>query len=801
MIKTNLKSEKKIILHLEDSPEDAELIENLLRRSELIFDIHLVSERSAFEGSINNIKPDIILSDFDLPGFDGFDALTIAKESLPDIPFIFVTGAVGEEMAVAALKSGATDFIIKSNLGRLVPAVNRAIDESRIAWERKKLYQSLKKSEEGYRTLMENLPVGVFRTSFSHPGRIIQANPAAAFIHGFDSIEQMLETAAEELYLNPADRKLFLAEMIEKKKVSGRLIHYKRMNGEAFWGSISATCHFDRSGIPDWIDGVVDDVTERLEIEEKLSGYLKFFETLIDTISNPVFYKDIEGRYLGCNRSFAELIFGLPRDEIINKKVSDLKDVIPPELAVKYDEKDRELFANPGVQEYESRVKCADGKFRFFQLSKSTYPGSDGNVAGLVGIMMDITERVESERELRRINEELDLLVTSLSSIIIGVSVKDRITHWNPYAEQVFGVKAADVVGKSFYECGVKWEWGVIYEAISKSILEERSIRVDDLKYENLVGKNGILGLTINPLKRGGEILDGFIILGKDLTEKKILEAQLMQSNKLEAIGQLAAGVAHEINTPLQYVGDNLKFLNKSFVGLLNILNIFERASKNYEDHDTCILAIKQTEELSKKIKLPFLLEQMPKALEQSLEGIARVSGIVQSMKAFSHPGTGSKIPADINRAIENTVTVSRNEWKYESDLQLDLNPNLPEVPCFESEFNQVILNLIVNAKDAIQEAKENNKIESGLIVIRTAYDNEYVVIKVEDNGCGIPDKVKDRIFDPFFTTKEVGKGTGQGLPISHSIIVEKHGGSLYFESETGKGTTFIIKLPLEEKE
>jgi PAS domain S-box-containing protein len=801
MINAKQKSEKKIILHLEDSPEDAELIENLLRRSELIFDLHLVSERSSFEESIKSIKPDVILSDFDLPEFDGFDALTMSKEFLPDIPFIFVTGAVGEEMAVSALKSGATDFILKSNLGRLVPAVNRAIDESRIAWERKKLYYSLKKSEEGYRTLMENLPVGVFRTSLSQPGRILNANPAAALIHGFDSMDQMMNASVEDLYLNPEDRKLFLKEIIKNVKVKNRLIHYKRRNGDAFWGTISATCHFDKSGIPDWIDGVVEDVTEKLEIEEKLKGYLKFFETLIDTVSNPVFYKDQDGRYLGCNRSFADIIFGLPREEIINKKISDLKDVIPQELAVKYDEKDRELFANPGVQEYESRVKCADGKFRFFQLSKSTYQGPDGKIAGLVGIMMDITERVENERELRRINEELDLLVTSLSSIIIGVSVKDRITHWNPFAEKVFRVNAADVIGKSFFECGIKWDWGVIYEAISNSILEEKSVRINDLKYENFEERNGILGLTINPLKRGGEILDGFIILGKDLTEQKILEAQLMQSNKLEALGQLAAGVAHEINTPMQYVGDNLKFINKSFIGLINILDIYERAAKSIRNKDEFEKLIREAEELAGTIKLPFLLEQMPKALEQSMEGVSRVSVIVQSMKSFSHPGAGQKMPADLNKAIENTVTISRNEWKYDCDLELELDPDLPKIPCYESELNQVILNLIVNARDAVREAKENKKIESGLITVCTAMNKTHAIIKVKDNGSGIPEKIREKIFDPFFTTKEIGKGTGQGLAISHSIIVEKHRGSLYFESTADKGTTFIIKLPLEDKE
>jgi PAS domain S-box-containing protein len=668
MMKKN-SSEKKIILHLEDSPEDAELIENILRRGELIFDIYLISELSEFKELLKTIKPDVILSDFDLPGFDGFEALKIAIENAVDIPFIFVTGAVGEEMAVTALKSGATDFILKNNLGRLVPAVERAMDESKIASERKKLYYTLKNNEERYRTLMENLPVGVYRSSFASPGRIIQANLSAAHLHGFNSIEEFMEVDIEKLYFEPEDREKFLSELLKFKKVKNRLIRYKKTTGEKFWGSVSATCHFDKSDNPDWIDGVVE----------------------------------------------------------------------------------------------------------------------------------DITERVENERELKSINEELDLLISSLSSIIIGVSVKDRVTHWNPFAEKVFDIKAEDIIGKQFAESGIKWNWEEVYEAIGNSVINEKSVRIDELRFEKSDGGSGILGFNINPLKRGGDVLEGFMILGRDITEKKIIETQLLQTNKLEAIGQLAAGVAHEINSPLQYVGDNIKFLNKSFTGLSGLLEIFMEASRNINDPELCNKTMKQADEMTRKIKLPFLLEQLPMALEQSLDGVDRVSKIVQSMKAFSHPGTGSKMPANINKSIENTVTISRNEWKYDCELELNLDPELPPVPCFESELNQVILNLIVNAADAVHEAKLKDKTLSGLIKIYTTQNNGYAVIKVEDNGSGIPERIKKRIFDPFFTTKDVGKGTGQGLAISHSIIVEKHGGMLYFESEAGHGTVFYIKLPLEE--
>jgi len=413
----------------------------------------------------------------------------------------------------------------------------------------------------------------------------------------------------------------------------------------------------------------------------------------------------------------------------------------------------------------------------------------------------DITKiDADRERELKRINEELDLLINSLPSIIIGVSVKDRITHFNPFAEKIFGIDQTDIVGKPFSESGIKWDWDMVYESISRCILNEKIVHIDDLRFESPRGKTGILGITVNPLKRGGSVPEGFIVIGKDLTEQRILEAQLLQSNKLEAIGQLAAGVAHEINSPLQYVGDNLKFLNKTLIGVLNLLDIYQRGFDAVDDKSSFNTIFRQAEEQKKMINLPFIIEQVPRALEQTLEGVARISTIVQSMKAFSHPGTGEKTLTDINKAVKNTVEVSRNEWKYDCELIMKPDHTIPQVPCLESEFNQVILNLIVNAADAIRDSlKKKKQGKTGIITISTGLDNNYVYVKVEDNGEGIPESIRGRIFDPFFTTKEVGKGTGQGLPISHSIIVEKHHGLIYFETETGKGTAFIIKLPLKE--
>ncbi|MEJ2078686.1 MAG: ATP-binding protein [Acidobacteriota bacterium] len=194
-----------------------------------------------------------------------------------------------------------------------------------------------------------------------------------------------------------------------------------------------------------------------------------------------------------------------------------------------------------------------------------------------------------------------------------------------------------------------------------------------------------------------------------------------------------------------------------------------------------------------------YLASEIPQAIEHTLEGVERVAKIVRAMKNFSHPGSEEKTPIDLNKAIENTLTVSRNEWKYHADLVADLDPALPPVPCLPGELNQVILNLVVNAAHAIADVVGDASGCKGTLAVSTRLDGAWAEIRVEDTGSGIPEHARDRIFDPFFTTKGVGKGTGQGLAISHSVIVDKHGGTIHFETETGGGTSFIVRLPLDE--
>jgi signal transduction histidine kinase len=273
------------------------------------------------------------------------------------------------------------------------------------------------------------------------------------------------------------------------------------------------------------------------------------------------------------------------------------------------------------------------------------------------------------------------------------------------------------------------------------------------------------------------------------------MEIQLRHAQKLESIGQLAAGIAHEINTPTQFIGDNLRFMQEAFTDVLGLLGQFNRLLEAARGQSLAGNLAEEIEQTIQTINVADLEKEIPQSITQALSGVQRVAKIVQAMKDFSHPGTESKSPVDINRAIESTLTVCRNEWKYVADLHTDLDPTLPPVSCLPGEFNQAILNIVVNASHAIAD-KSGGK-GKGVIGVTTSRHGDKVEIRISDTGTGIAEAVRGRIFDPFFTTKEVGRGTGQGLAMAHSVVVEKHHGEIFFETEMGQGTTFVIRLPL----
>ena len=263
--------------------------------------------------------------------------------------------------------------------------------------------------------------------------------------------------------------------------------------------------------------------------------------------------------------------------------------------------------------------------------------------------------------------------------------------------------------------------------------------------------------------------------------ERDRLALELRMAQKLEAVGRLAAGVAHEINTPMQYISDNVTFLSESVEDLANVITAYRNDRL-------------RGDEVAAEVEADYLLSELPKAMQRARDGLKRVTNIVRAMKEFSHPTSEAHAAADLNKAIETTLEIARSEYKNVAVIDLALGP-LPLVPCNIGELNQVFLNLLVNAAHAIEAAGKD--VSTGRIRITTSHVGAEVHISLEDNGCGIDPQHLDKIFDPFFTTKEVGKGTGQGLAISRSIVVERHGGAFDVHSIVGTGTRFTMRLPV----
>jgi signal transduction histidine kinase len=314
-------------------------------------------------------------------------------------------------------------------------------------------------------------------------------------------------------------------------------------------------------------------------------------------------------------------------------------------------------------------------------------------------------------------------------------------------------------------------------------------IQDDDAVFLRHDGRPLAVAYACSPLMEK-EGVQGAILSFRDISAFKHAQLEALQASKLASVGQLAAGIAHEINTPIQYIGDNLGFLSDAFRSLATLLERAEALLARQGDAE----AMRELAEAKEEADAEYLLANIPDATRQSLHGVSQVARIVLAMKEFSHPGEREKAEEDLNRAIENTLAVSRNEWKHSAKVETRLAPDLPRVMCLGGEMNQVFLNLVVNAAHAIADAKRG---ADGRIVIATRRLDDMVEITVEDNGVGMSEEVKAQIFDPFFTTKKVGKGTGQGLAICRDVIVAKHGGRISVESTPGVGSRFSVMLPI----
>ncbi len=516
--------------------------------------------------------------------------------------------------------------------------------------------------------------------------------------------------------------------------------------------------------------------------------------SVVETTTDAVAGISPSGAVLTWNRG-AEQILGYAASEVICTPLVDLLGDGHEEVVRRITET---IEHGASLERLEVVAARKDGMAINLSLTVSPMRNVDGETVGAAAIARDITEQRRAEQQLRESEARLQMAIEASKLGTWQIDLANEAIEWSDQEYEIFGI------GRD--ECPLD------LDRILKLVHPEDRDRMRDL----LDAATRTDGVTIEfrVVRPNGDIrwveskarvyrdepspAGRLIGTSVDITERRSLEIQLRQAQKLESIGQLAAGIAHEINTPTQYVGDNIRFLSDAFRDLTEALDAYRAALDGIAaggDSASVVAAIREDVD---RLDVAYLVSEIPKAIEQSLDGTQRISKIVRSMKDFSHPGTQAKQMVDLNRAIESTINVAHNEWKYVADVETRFDPALPLVPCLLGELNQAVLNLVVNAAHAIADVVDE-KGEKGRITITTRTEGVWAVVEVADTGTGIPDELHTRIFDPFFTTKEVGKGTGQGLAICYAVVVDKHSGEISFGSDMGLGTRFTIRLPLAD--
>ena len=577
-----------------------------------------------------------------------------------------------------------------------------------------------------------------------------------------------------------------IAEAIQKGQWQG-VVRTTRKNGEQYWESVLARSIRDAHGKPTHTIAVAEDITERLEMESALKISEERFRIAAESSGDSIYEWDLRSdrvTVLGAYQPGAEVFkaFAPWRAREFRRRFYHPDDRERVEAAIQ-----RHLeYGEPFKQEL--RIVLPSGEIRYYADEGSAVRDATGKPYKWIGATRDITD----QKKVERANAQLASIVENADAAIISQDMAGAVLTWNRGAEHIYGYSAEEMTGRTMAALVPPDRRAEDTSFLNRLRRGERINHVETVRLTKSGEPIPIL-LTLSPMQdRLGNFL-GIAHVAENISHIKVLERQLAQTQKLESIGQLAAGIAHEINTPIQYIGDNGKFLEDAFRDLVKFAEARREVASGAVSGTG--VPVPTPEALDEGV-FEYLRDEVPKAIEQLLGGVDHVARIVLAMKEFSHPGPAEKIPVDINRAIESTVLVSKSEWKYLAELTMDFDQELPPVPCLAGEFNQVILNLIVNASHAIADVVKDSG-SMGSIHITTRLDGDAVEIRVSDTGCGIPKANQSKVFDPFFTTKGVGKGTGQGLAIAYGVIVQKHDGSIQLESKPGKGATFIIRLPL----
>ena len=588
----------------------------------------------------------------------------------------------------------------------------------------------------------------------------------------------------------------------------------KKKSGELYWEAATITPILSPAGEITHFLALKEDVTSRKLTEEKLEkarrsaeeasrslrakhlaleGERRILHALIDNVPDFMYIKDTQSRFIVANTHTARALGAKTAKELVGKTDADF---LPSEMAKGFYE-DEQTVLRSGQPLHNREETCLDGSGNRIQILTTKVPirDNEGKITGIAGVGRNITARKKMEDALREAEQKYRGIFDNAIVGIFQSTPEGRFLSVNPAMASMFAYDSPEQMVSLITDIAHQFYADPKHREDFKSrIAAYGGVQNFECEVLRKDGTHLWLSMSVRGIFENGAILR-YEGMCSDITEHKMLREQLLQAQKLESVGQLAAGIAHEINTPTQFVTDNLVFLQEAWTASANLV---ERYRSCIRDCDGVVspAAAALLEQAEKEMDLEFISTEAPRAIDQGLEGVRRVAKIVKAMKEFSHPDSFEKVQFDLNKAIESTVTIARSEWKYVAEVVTDFDDSLPLIVGYPGEINQVILNLLVNAAHAIKEKAQKDQL--GRITICTRGRGQFAEVTIADTGIGIPKAIQTRIYEPFFTTKDVGKGTGQGLALAHSVVVKKHRGRIWFDTQPEKGTKFFIDLPFE---
>ena len=743
------------VLVVEDSANDAELALRELRKEGRTIESRVVEDREPFIAALAGYAPDVILCDFSLPNFDGMAALGLALERAPLVPFIVVTGSNNEETAVECMKAGAWDYVLKDRLGRLGPAVAGALERARLARECAAAQQALAESEARYRLIAENTAEDARRTSDERLRDAMEAgnltcwewdlaNGRVAWVGRVDRAlgdesSGVIESAAALRDLLPGEDLESLVDASGSARESGapfsREVRATWPDGSVHWLEIRGAYAHDASGRAIRVRGLTMDVTVRKMAEEALRASEEKYRLLVESANEAIVVaQDDVIRF--ANRRMST-ITGYGQEQLLGMNATKL--VHPDDLEMVLDSHRRRLAGLEASDSYGFRLLTRDGGVRWVELT-GVRVDWEGRPATL-NFLADVTGHRQAEEQARR----LAAAVEQAAEVVMITDTAGAIIYANPAFERVTGYTREEALSQNPRMLQSGKHSREFYADLWRTLLGGESWTGHFVNRR----KDGTLfeeDATISPVRDQSGAITYFVAVKRDVTHELALRQQLEHAQKMEAIGRLAGGVAHDFNNVLQAM--------LSHVSLLRVLVKDERA-------------LRSVGELG--------------------EHVRRGASLTRQMLLFSRRETAKLERFDLCEVVRDAMGMLRRLVRANVRFELDLAATSLPLEADRGQLEQVLMNLVVNASDAM--------LGGGLMVVSTAREEGLVVLRVADDGPGVPEALRPRIFEPFFTTKSIGAGTGLGLAVVHGIVAQ-HGGSIEVTDTPGGGATFTVRLP-----